>query len=144
MLRESSKLEGSQANLEVITSGMKVNGKEGLNAEAALVAFAEAALTDDTVAIAAARDALSKVTSESAMIDAAAVIANFQRMVRVADASGIPLDTPIAMITADLRDNLGINSFGSADTTPTIGYGKRLLGRLMGKMIPLLFRNMSK
>ena len=45
------------------------------------------------------------------MIDAAGVIANFQRMMRIADSPGIPLDARMDALTADLRSELGINRF---------------------------------
>ena len=142
MLRESSKLERYNANLQMITTGTEASG--GLPAEAELVGFAEAALGDDTEAIDQARNILQQLVGTEAMIDAAAVIANFQRMVRIADGTGIPLDPPMAMITAGIRDDLGINTFGSADATPKVGLMMRLMGIALGKVMPLLFRRMAK
>ena len=49
------------------------------------------------------------------MVDAAGVIANFQRMVRIADGTGIPLtDNRLVALTVDLRDELGINDYPTA------------------------------
>ncbi len=107
LLRESGKFTGSEVDLNVITSGLEV--KSGVLAEAELVSFAEAALARDTDAISAARSELEREIGTQAMIDAAAVIANFQRMVRIADGTGIPLDAPMAMVTEELREALGIN-----------------------------------
>ena len=70
--------------------------------------------------------------------------ANFQRMVRIADGSGIPLDAPMAMITADIRDELGINEFSSANLTQKVGPVKRVLGKVMAMILPVLFRRMAK
>ncbi len=50
------------------------------------------------------------------MVDAAGVIANFQRMVRIADGIGIRLDDPVMMLTADIRVDLGINDYGGRRT----------------------------
>lgn len=61
------------------------------------------------------------------MVDAAGVIANFQRMVRIADGTGIPLDEPVAMLTTDIREELGLNHYGSADRTPLPNTFKRVL-----------------
>lgn len=83
-------------------------------------------------------------SSTDAMIDAAAVIVNFQRMVRIADGSGIPLDAPMAMITAEIRDELGINEFSSANLTQKVGPVKRVLGKVMAIILPVLFRRMAK
>jgi hypothetical protein len=63
-------------------------------------------------------------------------------MVRIADGTGIPLDPPMAMITADMRADLGINNYSSAEYTPEVSAFMRLLGRIMGKMIPFIFRRM--
>ena len=49
---------------------------------------------------------------------AAAVVGNFERMVRIADGSGIPLDTSMSVASATLREDLGIDAFGSAANTP--------------------------
>ena len=44
------------------------------------------------------------------MIDAAGVASHFQRMVRIADATGITLGD-VEAVTADLRSELGIDAF---------------------------------
>jgi hypothetical protein len=46
-----------------------------------------------------------------AMIDAAAVIAGFDAITRVADGSGIPLEPPKAEASADWRASLGIDAY---------------------------------
>ncbi len=45
------------------------------------------------------------------MMDAAAVIAGFDAITRVADGSGIPLELEKAAATADWRFHLGIDDF---------------------------------
>ncbi|HIG40624.1 MAG TPA: hypothetical protein EYQ14_08810 [Gammaproteobacteria bacterium] len=142
MLRESSKLEGDKVDLKIITSGLDVDG--GVPEEKALVDFAEAALGQDTQAISTARSNLEQKIGTDGMIDAAAVIANFQRMVRIADGAGIPLDAPVAMVTAGMRDDLGINEFSSASYTPAVGFFKRALGSVLGLFLPIMLRRMSK
>lgn len=153
MLRESSKLEGIEVDLQVVTNGQGEGEGEGegerdregeaIKGEQALLAFAESALYFDHDATRIARDKLCAVLGEAAMIDSACIIANFQRMVRISDGTGIPLDTPVAMITADLREELGINQFGSAGNTPKVTGIKKVLGRLLNKMLPFLFRQMA-
>ena len=68
-------------------------------------------------------------------MDAVAVIGNFQRMVRIADGAGIPLDTPMALMSADLRAELGYNGLGSAKNTPETGRVMRWLRPLMLKRL---------
>jgi hypothetical protein len=78
---------------------------------AALIAFADRALGDDATALAAARDGVVGRLGQAAMIDAAAVIAGFDGITRVADATGIPLEPPKAEAVADLRGTLGLDRF---------------------------------
>jgi len=42
------------------------------------------------------------------MVDAAGVASNFERMVRIADATGVELDASITELTADVRTALGL------------------------------------
>ena len=145
MLRESSKLEGKKINLQVLTDGSSTEADtEGLPAEDALLAFAESALKFDKGATTIAREKLIDLIGYEAMVDSACIIANFQRMVRIADGTGIPLDTPVAMVTIDIREALGINEFGSAENTKPIKGIKRLFGLLLGKVLSFVFRQMAK
>ena len=112
MLRVSTKISGEDVDLAGIVDGDKA--AMGVVGDQALLAFAEVSLGDDAEAIAAARQRVLEQLGEPAMIDAAAIIANFQRMVRIADATGIQLDSQVAVLTADLRDDLGINNYGAA------------------------------
>ena len=78
---------------------------------AILVDFAEAVLGDNDERASRARIALSERLGDAALVDAAAVVAFFNAIDRVADASGIPLDPERIDLTADLRAQLGIDAF---------------------------------
>ena len=54
--------------------------------------FAEAVARRDAQALAQSRRALLQAAGPAVLVDAAGVAANFQRMVRIADAIGIPVD----------------------------------------------------
>ncbi|MDA0339032.1 MAG: hypothetical protein O2910_04225 [Proteobacteria bacterium] len=82
-----------------------------------LVRFAEAVLSGSDEALADARVAVIAAAGGNGFVDAAAVVGNFERMVRVADATGIPLDGMATDATVDLREELGLNSFGMASRT---------------------------
>ena len=61
----------------------------------------------------------------AAMIDTVGVISNFQRMVRIADATGIPADGPMQEMSGDLREQLGINQYVSAANSSRPSFLKR-------------------
>ena len=101
MLRASTQINGEEVDITAVTKGGQVDS--GVEAGGVLVAFAEAAMTGSESDVAAAREALRSRLGDAATVDAASVIANFERMVRIADGTGIPLDAPLAMITADMQ-----------------------------------------
>jgi alkylhydroperoxidase family enzyme len=75
-----------------------------------LLDFAEAAVVEADN-LTAKRDALTAKLGEAAMIDAAGIIAIFQAVVRIADATGIPLEDAKAEISAEFRKTLGLDAF---------------------------------
>ena len=130
LLRASGEISGTEVNLKAVIDP-DAAAASGVPQGEALVAFAEGVVGDDGEALARARaEVLEKLGSEC-LVDAAAVASHFQRMVRIADSTGIPLDAPLNLLTADIRTELGIDRFGSAANTPTIGSIKRALGRLL-------------
>ena len=150
MLRASTQVSGEAVNLNGIVDGNEV--QTGLRGGKVLIRFAEASIgdsfDDNADETRVAREAVKDELGENAMVDAAGVIANFQRMVRIADGTGIPLDTPVAMMTSSIREDLGINEYGSASNTPALSLPQRLLGRVLQPALPLVVklmtRNMSK
>jgi hypothetical protein len=79
-----------------------------------LVAFADAAIGAAAEPLDQAREALIRALGADAMIDAAAVIGGFDGITRIADATGIPLETPKIEQTADLRGVLQLDEFSAA------------------------------
>ena len=80
---------------------------------------------DDSVGVAHAAE-LTKAGSE-VVVDAAGVIANFERMTRIADGTGIPLDAAPQLASHDFREALGLNAFASAGNTPALPGWRRAL-----------------
>lgn len=76
-----------------------------------LVEFAEAVLGSDDPHLARVRLKLTETLGTDALVDAAAVVANFNAIDRIADATGIPIDAERVELTADLRAELGIDAF---------------------------------
>lgn len=73
--------------------------------------LAEAVLRGDEGDIAAVRSALRTALGDAGLVDALAVVAAFNAIDRVADATGIPLDKATHQATADMRASLGIDAF---------------------------------
>ena len=107
MLRASSETHQQSINLDAIMDGSDVGDIEH---GTELSAFAEAIVSRDRIQIASTRDALVACAGDKAMVDAAGVASNFQRMVRIADATGITLGD-FEQPTSSIRESLGINEF---------------------------------
>ena len=90
--------------------------ESGVEHGALLLEFTEAAVRrSDTLGEVRAR--LAQAAGPDATVDAAGVIANFQRMVRIADGTGIPVDGYILERTGELPQQLGLTEYRSAANT---------------------------
>ena len=107
MLRESIETHGGEADLRAITDA-DAAAESAIPGAEALVAFVDATLGGDEATIRAARDRVREALGAAALVDAAGVIGNFERMVRIADGTGIPLDAFVNIGTEAIRDELGI------------------------------------
>jgi len=107
LLRGSGRHSGTDYGFDGIVHGA---GGSGVTHEAELLAFADAAISEDGP-LAEVRAALVASIGEEAMADAAAVVGGFDAITRVADGSGIPLEPPKAEATAEWRASLGIDAF---------------------------------
>jgi hypothetical protein len=76
-----------------------------------LVALVEAAHAGDSQLLARARHAVRDALGPAALIDAAAAIASFNAVVKLADGTGIPLESAKAERTAAMRAELAIDAF---------------------------------
>ena len=112
MLRASIQYSGADADLRGIADGAKA-GDAGIEHGERLTAFADAAVSGDAAELATARDALRAAAGSEILVDAAGVVGNFERMVRIADGTGIPLDGVVDALTSDVRAKLGLEEFES-------------------------------
>ncbi len=83
----------------------------------ALLAFADAVLGEEDEVLDSARKRVLKELGPEALVDAAAVVATFMQMDRIADATGIPMDGAFLEQTREVRAELGLNRFASAQNT---------------------------
>ncbi len=110
LLRESSQRAELDADLQIVR-GEAEKPDGGIPHGAALRRFAEALVTGSPE-LAAARSALCEAIGPERAAHAAAVVASFDGINRVADATGIELD-PIAQTGAgDLIESLGLIEMG--------------------------------
>lgn len=110
LLRASSKLIGERIDAAATVQGLPTGVAHG----PLLVSFVDAVTGDDPEVAAAARAALSAAAGPGAVVEAAAVLANFEMMTRVADGTGA-CQLPRRLETlSDERDRLGLDRYPSA------------------------------
>ncbi len=126
MLRESVELTGESIDFNGLTDPSCTEIR-GVPNSRELLQFTGASLSDDSAALATTRQALVDKMGSEAMVDTAGIISNFQRMVRIADATGIPSDAPMLIMSEDLREELGINRYVSAANSEQPSFFQRLL-----------------
>lgn len=107
----SGEQTGEEFNLDAIMeaddSGANVAGGRVLND------FAEAVMARNDNLTATLRKKLRVELGDHAMLDAAAVIAAFNLVARVADATGLPLEDYKEEASVELREHLGLNQFAA-------------------------------
>jgi hypothetical protein len=111
LLRESSNAKGEGYDLNLLTGA---GGDGNIPHGALLVSFADAVLGTDDRRLDEIRGAIRSRMGDAALVDAAAIVATFNAIDRVADSTGIPIEDNKAESTADIRAALGINQFAEA------------------------------
>lgn len=117
MLSLSANMTETAIDLDMV-NGSAASAGQGVPFASELASFAEAIAERDIGKIERTRDELAKVAGDAVMVDAAAVAANFQRMVRIADSMGIPIDEKNIEAGAEVRQALDLSRFASAENTP--------------------------
>ncbi len=134
LLRESSRVLNQSVNMEAVVDPSSTTEDYGFPAGAELMAFATAANRAANPIMAAdideadlgaelveARDRLIAEVGREGLIEAAATVAAFNGLVRVADGTGIELDDGLNEVSADLRSELKLDDLaGSVNTTTLI------------------------
>ena len=109
LLRASGVTHNRAYDLNAVTGAAQDDG--GVPYGRLLVQFAEAVLGENKEALTRARAALYAAIGPAGLADAAGVVGLFNAIDRVADATGIPLETEKAEASADFRAALGIDRF---------------------------------
>jgi hypothetical protein len=116
MLRASAEIANANVNLDQVHG--EAQQPDAVEYSRELTAFATAIASRDHEELAACRERLLASASAEVLVDAAAVAGNFQRMVRIADSTGIPLDASRMDMYTPSIDALELRRFRSAENTP--------------------------
>lgn len=143
LLRASGEMEEGGVQVGAVTGGTREADASGVPHAALLVGFAEALVTRDEAELTRLRGALIEALGPVGMRETASIASNFQRMVRIADGTGIPQDAPVRAMAADLVDELDLRQFASSARTPKTGRIGRLLGGVLRRAAPMLARRMA-
>jgi hypothetical protein len=133
----SGEIEGARTDLHALTDPDAAS-RAGVPHARELLALAEAVVEGDEARLLAARAAAQAALGPGAFVAAAAVASNFERMDRIADATGIALDAPLAAMSGALRADLGLDAFASAANTPRPSAPARALGRALAPLARFL------
>lgn len=111
VLRGSAELEKQTPDLEgIINRRISLGIRHGDT----LMGFADAVLGDHEQRLKAARARLVDAMGDVALVGAAAIIANFSRNDRLANACGIPLERDFVEQGTDIVDALDLKRFSSS------------------------------
>lgn len=120
MLRVSATTTQTEINIQAVVGDAEA-AAQGIEFGPELAAFAEAVARRDPVGLETSRDQLLSAAGAPVLVDAAGVAANFQRMVRIADAIGIPVDDMTSELGQEIRTDLNLQSFPGAKHSLTTG-----------------------
>lgn len=114
----SSEASGIEVDIDAAIDPQN-DSDAGIENGAKLLRFANAAQqrTDD---LPASRSALLDAVGPDGVVEAAATIAIFNGLVRVADGTGIQLDDGVLADSSDFRDRLGVSKFGGAENSTSV------------------------
>jgi hypothetical protein len=116
MLRESAEHSSTDVDLHLVNGEASDNKSVEFSNE--LMAYATAVASRDESELEDARQKLLDVANAEVLVDAAAVAANFQRMVRIADPIGIPVDAQRMPVAQPAIDQLELRRFKTSENTP--------------------------
>ena len=117
-LRVSAMHTTTEIDLQAI-NGDADGAAVGIEFGPELMRFAESVASRDE-ALERRRRELLEAAGPAVLVDAAGVAANFQRMTRIADAMGIPVDEMSRGMIQPVQQELGIERFPSARNSVSV------------------------
>ena len=143
MLSLSADITESDIDLGMINGDTTASAGD-IQHGASLLNFTEAFVSRDEESLTAARDALLVEAGADVLVDAAGVAANFQRMVRIADSTGIPLDERNSVLGYSVIKKLNLERFKSAENTPQGGLRRKMLSWIARPLARRKFRKIAQ
>lgn len=123
LLRASSEAAGLSLDIDA-TLDSTSKSDAGVPHGRRLLRFATAAQTE-SADLAEARSELERAVGSDGLVEAAATIAIFNGLVRVADGTGIQLDDGVLSDSADYRERLGVDNYaGAVNSTAKVNSGR--------------------
>ena len=111
MLRASSSANDMQVDLSLVRGEAAEN--EAVDHAPELARLVDTSVSDLN-SLSAARSALVEATNDATMLDAAAVVANFEMMTRIADGTGTCHPSERLESMAEMTTSMGLDQFVSA------------------------------
>lgn len=116
MLRASSLSNETEVNLQGV-NGDQEAASTGVNYGKDLMLLGEAIASRNQILLEQTRQRILDEAGAKVLVDAVGVAANFQRMVRIADSMGIPVDDMETELGKAVRSELDLTRFASASNT---------------------------
>ena len=143
MLSLSADKTDSNINLQMVNGDSDAADTSQLQWAKELMDFAAAIASRDEAELLRARTVLLSEAGAEVVVDAACVAANFQRMVRIADSTGIPIDAERQPMMDAASEELDLRRFESSKNTPKLGRFRKLLGPVQRKLGPIMMRRIA-
>jgi hypothetical protein len=121
-----------------VREGTRRAEESGVPHAGLLVELAEALVAHDEECLAGLRPRLIEALGPDGFLEAATVAATFQRMVRIADGTGIPQDATLMTLAGDVADKLSLHDFPSSRNTPRRSWLQASVGRFLKPLTPRL------
>ena len=139
LLRVIGQDQTDQVNIQAVSDPSKADQCSVPNAKY-LLAFADAAIRRESKEMESARGDLLNAIGWEGLVDSAGVVGNRERMNRVTLAAGLTLDPPAMILSATVRDELGLHEFESAKGATKPGRFAKLMARTA---TPIVFKVVS-
>ncbi|WP_299582808.1 alkylhydroperoxidase-related (seleno)protein [uncultured Microbulbifer sp.] len=144
LLQVSGEVQGKPQDITSLLSSEDSpgNGNAQVTGDnTALLAFVDAVMGEDIALVRSTREHLQSKHGSSALVDVAALIGSFERMNRIASATGIELDKEVDLLSQQAQSQLTLDTYAQATETTA---GGKALGWLVGKVRPMLFKMVGK